>query len=138
MNMLAQGQGRDIADLDGRVTFTRHDFFQPQPIHNASAFFIRQCLHNQTDEGCIKVLRALIPALEKCAPRTPVLINETILPEHDSNTTRVEEHDLRQMDLAMLVVLGTKQRSEGEFRKVISDADPRFQVSCELELTDVK
>lgn len=67
-----------------------------------------------------------------------MLINETISPEYDSNVMQVEVHNLCQIDLAMLVVLGMKQRREGEFRKVISDADLRFQVSYELDLIVVK
>ena len=129
--MIANAQSRDLGDLSGRVTFQKHDFFELQPIQDASAYFIRQCLHNQTDEDAIKVLRALVPALEKCKPKTPLLINETILPERGDCGT-VEEHDLRQMDMLMLVVLGAKQRTEREFRELIKKADPRFEVSINL------
>jgi hypothetical protein len=87
-------------------------------------------LHNQTDEGVLKILRALIPAL-KHKPKIPVVINETILPERGA-MGRAEEHDLRQMDLLMLVVLGAKQRTEKEFRTLVKEADPRFEVGAGL------
>ena len=140
-NMLAQGKTRDMADLNGRVTFMQHNFFEPQPVHDASAYFIRSCFHNQNDEACVKMLKALVPALEECPPGTPVLINDTILPERGSKT-RHEEHELRQLDLAMFVILGAKQRTEKEFRALVSAADPRFRVRkfssralCSLLLT---
>lgn len=84
-------------------------------------------MHNQNDEGFVKIMRGLIPALEQCRSGTPVLINETILPER-GEMTPVEEHELRRMDLAMLVVLGAKQRTEKEFRELVKRADPRFEV----------
>ena len=92
-------------------------------------------MHNQTDEGVLKILRALIPAL-KHKPKIPVVINETILPERGA-MGRAEEHDLRQMDLLMLVVLGAKQRTEKEFRTLVKEADPRFEVGAGL-LTNVQ
>ncbi len=126
--MLAQAQRRDMSDLQGRVTFQQHNFFKPQRIHGASAFFIRQCIHNWNDTDSIKILRAFVPALEKCKLGTPLLINDTILPEPGSKT-RFEEHDLRQLDIAMLVVLGAKQRTEEEFWKLLRAADERFEVN---------
>ncbi|KAF2728854.1 putative O-methyltransferase [Polyplosphaeria fusca] len=112
---------------DQRVTFQEHDFFTPQPVHDASVFIIRQCLHNQSDEDAIKIVRQVIPALGRCGHGTPLLINEVILP--DSGTiTRFQEHYLRQVDLCMMVTLGTRQRSEREFRRLINEADERLEV----------
>lgn len=127
-DMLAQGKRRTADDLQSRVTFQQHDYFTRQPINDASAFIIRQCLHNQTDEDIVKILRALIPAMEMCKPGTSLLINETILPEQGA-IRKYDEHKLRQMDILMLVVLGAKQRTEKEFRVLIERADPRFEVS---------
>ena len=45
--------------LQGRVTFMQHDFFRPQPIHDADVFFVRQVFHNYTTDDC-----AFVPALE--------------------------------------------------------------------------
>ena len=126
--MLAQAKNLEITDLQGRVTFMEHDFFNPQPLHQVSAFFIRQCIHNWNDEDCIKIFRALIPALEDCKQGTPLLINDTVMPEL-GQITRYEERNLRQLDLAMLVVLGAKQRTERDFRALLKEADERFDVS---------
>ncbi|RWA12797.1 hypothetical protein EKO27_g2329 [Xylaria grammica] len=108
--MLSQAQ----PDGNDRVTFQQYDFFDPQPIRDASAFLLRQCLHNHSDADAIKIIRAVVPALECCASGTPLLINEVILPE-PGMATRFEEHHLRQVDFCMMVTLGAKQRTEGEF-----------------------
>ena len=73
----------------------------------------------------------MVPALEKCYPRTPFLINDIIMPE-SGTTTRLEERHLRQVDMTMLVALGSKQRTEREFNTLLKEADPRFKVSFTL------
>ena len=85
-HQLSQDQGVAIEDLQVRLTFQQHNFFDPEPVHDANAFLLRQCLHNYNDSDCIKILRAVVPALEKCNPRTPLLINEIIMPESGTTT----------------------------------------------------
>ncbi|KAI0154666.1 putative O-methyltransferase [Xylariaceae sp. FL1272] len=118
---------QDQQDVAGRVSFERHDFFKPQPIHDASVFFLRQILHNYNDEDCVKIIRALVPALESCGPETSVLINDIVLPE-SGTVTRFEEHLSRQIDISMLVLFGAKQRSQRDWARLFNDADPRFQI----------
>ncbi|KAI0408574.1 O-methyltransferase-domain-containing protein [Xylaria palmicola] len=122
--MLSQAP-QDI--YDGRVTFQQHDFFVPQPIGDASAFLLRQCLHNHSDGDAVRILRAVVPALERCARGTPLLVNEVILPEPGA-AARFEEHHLRQVDFCMMVVLGAKQRTEGEFGRLLKEADERLEI----------
>lgn len=75
----------------------------------------------------MKILRAFVPALEKCKPGTPLLINDTVLPKLGEKT-RFEERGLRQLDIGMMVVLNAKQRTEKEFRRLLKDADERLEV----------
>jgi hypothetical protein len=126
-DLLAQGNARDLSDLNGRVTFMEHDFFDPQPELNAGAYFIRQVVHNWNDADCVRILRNIVPAIEKCAPNTPLLINEMILPEPGTRS-RYEEHLLRQVDMLVMVSLGAKQRTLKEFQRLIHEADPRLQI----------
>ena len=120
--------GKTDGDLDRRVQLMQHSFFDEQPIRNASAYFIRSCIHNWPDDACVRIFQALVPALEECRPGTPFLINDTILP--DLNTkTKYEERDLRQLDLCMMVALGAKQRTRAQFASILKQADERFRVS---------
>ena len=73
-------------DLNSRIEFQEHDFFQPQPTV-ADAYFLRYILHNWSDDDCIKIIAALHPALR---PGARLLINETISPD-DSNMSEFEE-----------------------------------------------
>ena len=126
-NMLSQA--RDLAkDLGDRVTFKQHDFFNLQPVEDAGVYFVRQVIHNWSDEESIRIFRALVPALEKSGPDTSLLINDTVLPTFGTKT-KYEEHLLRQLDIAMLVLAGAKQRTEEEFLTLLKEADQRFEVS---------
>lgn len=126
-DLLAQGRTQNLSDLNGRVTFMEHDFFDPQPELNAGGYFIRQVVHNWNDADCVRILRNIVPALEKCAPNTPLLINEMILPEPGTRS-RYEEHSLRQVDMLVMVALGAKQRTLKEFQRLMHEADPRLQI----------
>lgn len=122
--MLSQAQDQD---LHGRVTWQQHDFFDPQPIHDASAFLLRQCIHNYNDEEAIKLVRAVVPALERCARGTPLLINDLILPDSDI-ISRSTEHHLRQIDFCMMMLVGAKERSEADFAQLVKQADRRLEI----------
>jgi len=128
-DMMSSGDSE--ADTRNRVTYMKHDFFNPQPILDADVYLIRQCIHNWDDSNAVKILRAFVPALEKCRPFTPLLINDTILPSIGS-ITRFEEHTIRQMDIAMLLQVGSKQRNVEEFRELLKQADVRYKVGIPI------
>ena len=54
----------EIAD---RVTFMAHDMFTEQPIKDADVYYLRWILHDWSDKYCVKIMRALIPALKSGA-----------------------------------------------------------------------
>ncbi|KAK4221364.1 O-methyltransferase-domain-containing protein [Podospora fimiseda] len=129
--MLSQAEV-EASDLGkGRVTFQQHDFFQPQPVHDASAFILRQVLHNYNDADAVKILTALVSTLEACPSTARLLINDIVLPEShtgDGAVSKYEEHYLRRVDFCMMVALGAKQRSQSEFDQVLKTADKRFEI----------
>jgi hypothetical protein len=116
-----------LGTAKNRVSFMVHDFSQEQPVKDAGAYFLRQVTHNWSDEDCVKIFAAIVPALEAAGPRTPLLINDTIVPEHGT-TSRYQEHAFRQVDIMMLVALGAKQRTEKEFAELLARADARLKV----------
>ena len=126
-DMIAQGQRFLPESVAQRVEFMQHDFFQPQPIDGASAYFIRQCIHNWNDQDACKILKAIVPALENSNNRTPLLINDTVLPVSGA-ITRLQEHAIRQMDMLMLIFMGAKQRNVEEFEALLKSADKRYKV----------
>lgn len=113
--------------MDNRLILQQHNFFDPQPVHNASVFILRQCLHNYHDEEATKILRAVVPAMERSGPRTTLLINEMILPEKNT-VARSLENQLRRTDCCMMVLMCAKERSMEEFHQLVKDADKRLEI----------
>jgi SAM-dependent methyltransferase len=127
LGMLNGARKLDLSGVEDRMAFMQYDFFTPQPVAGADVYFMRQVLHNWDDDACEKILRAVVPALEKCKPGTPLLINEGIVPEPGTRT-RFEEGMMRQIDIFLMVAWGAKQRTVAEFGILLKRADPRFQI----------
>lgn len=72
-------EGRNIIQQEPgcAVTFQDHDFFKPQPVKDADAYFLRMILHDWPDEFCLDILRNLVPALKR---GTRIIINDRCLP----------------------------------------------------------
>lgn len=65
------------AQLQNRIRFQAHDFFQEQPIHGADVYLLRHVLHDWSNKYARKILQALIPALK---PGAKVVLNDRIIP----------------------------------------------------------
>ena len=65
-------------DVKERVTLMEHDFFEPQPVQGADVYMFRFVFHNWSDEYCLKILRALVPAMR---PGAKVVVNDHCMPE---------------------------------------------------------
>lgn len=63
--------------LEKQVSFMEHDFFADQPVVNADVYFFKWIFHDWADKYCIRILKALIPALKKGAR---IVVNEFIVP----------------------------------------------------------
>ncbi|KAL6854828.1 hypothetical protein ACO1O0_005955 [Amphichorda felina] len=126
-DMLAEGQESLPKDLDGRVAYTQHSFFAPQPVKDAAAFLIRQCTHNWADNDVVTIFKSFVPGLEASGPETPLLINDIIIPE-PGTWPRHQERVVRQVDMVMLVNCGAKQRTKAEFEALLKEADPRYEI----------
>ncbi|KAI6777703.1 O-methyltransferase [Emericellopsis cladophorae] len=126
--MLEEGPRRpDYAPVQERVSFMKYSFYEPQPITDAGLFFLRQVTHNYPDDVCVKIFKSFVPAMEKSALGTNLLINDMLLPPPNQEL-KVEEYHLRQIDIHMLDGYAAKQRSLAEFEALLKEADPRFEV----------
>lgn len=111
-------------DLASRVRFMAHDFFTVQPIKNADVYLFRWIFHNWPDEYCIRILRALIPALKDGAR---VVINEYCLPEPNMVPRETERH-IRLMDICMLALQNSREREMDDWVDLLRRADLRFNL----------
>lgn len=125
--MLAEGRESLSDNLQGRVTYSQHSFFNLQPVTNAAAFLIRQCTHNWTDKDVVTIFESFVPGLESSSPDTPLLINDIIIPK-PGQWSRHQERNVRQVDMVMLVNCGAKQRTEAEFNSLLKQADARYEI----------
>lgn len=89
--VIAESSSTVPEDVADRVTFMAHDFFTEQPVKNADVYFFRWVFHNWADKYCVKIVRALIPALKHGAR---LLIQEMLLPE-PGTTSCYEERKMR-------------------------------------------
>lgn len=64
------------SEVGPRFTFMDHDIFHKQTTHG-DVFLLRYILHNWPDDECMRIIRALVPALR---PGSRILINDHIIP----------------------------------------------------------
>lgn len=72
-------------ELQSRIEFTVHDFFEPQPTIGADVFLFARIFHNWSDKYCLQILRALVPAMKTGAK---VLIYEHVFDAAAEGTRR--------------------------------------------------
>jgi hypothetical protein len=75
---VAAGEALLPAELKPRIDFVAHDFFTEQPVRGADIYIFKWIMHNWSDKYCLRILRALVPALKTGAK---VLLFEYVL--HD-------------------------------------------------------
>lgn len=91
-----------------------HDFFTPQPVKGARAYYLHSVLHDWSDDDCVKILEALKPALKE--GYSTVLINELVVPSQKA------EWPVTSMDHLMMVLGGMRERTEAEWRALLKRA----------------
>ncbi|KAI0206700.1 S-adenosyl-L-methionine-dependent methyltransferase [Astrocystis sublimbata] len=121
-DVVAEGALRLPADLQERVEYVPHDCFSPQPIA-ADVYYFRSIFHNWADKYCIRILQALIPALQ---PGARVLIHEHIIPALE-DLTEIEARKAINMDIGMHMLFNSQEREQDEWAELFRRADPRFR-----------
>ncbi|KAL7622165.1 hypothetical protein AAE478_007668 [Parahypoxylon ruwenzoriense] len=111
---------KEEAGLD--VKFMTHDFFEEQPVKNADVYIYRWIFHNWPDKYCVKILKALAPALKQGAR---ILIMDFVMPPPCVLPNSIERK-LRAMDVTMLEIGNAKERDLSEWKSLFGQADPRF------------
>lgn len=81
--VIAQRPPLGDPELDGRIEFMAHDFFQLQPVVGADVYYLRWILHNWGDAAAVAILRSLVPALKHGAR---ILLHEQCVPEHSAGS----------------------------------------------------
>lgn len=97
--------------------------FTPQPVEGADIYFLRNVFHNWSDGHCVRILKALVPALK---PGSRVLVCEHIIPERGS-APAVDINEFRRLDMLMWSLFNSREREVSEFADILKMADERFE-----------
>ena len=87
-----------------------YDFFQPQPIKGARAYYLRNVLHDWPDNKAILILKRVIDAMDQ---DSILLLDEKVLPDQGLSTV------VAGLDLSMLMFLAGMERSETQWRELV-------------------
>ena len=119
-------EGERLLDpaLAEHISFQAYDMNVPQPAHGASVYLFRSVLLNWPDQYVIKFLQNLIPALE---PGAKIVINEGVLPR-PGELGPWDEKIIRSLDLCMMTMFNSKERTVEEWEGLFRMADGRFRI----------
>ncbi|KAH7236455.1 O-methyltransferase-domain-containing protein [Fusarium tricinctum] len=108
---------QDLPDILKELTIAEtisvhpHDFFTPQPVKGARAYFMHNVLHDWEDKQARQILKHLAEAME--AGYSKLLIHESLV-SSIKPLARVTTSDI-----TMMACLGAKERTEVEWRELI-------------------
>jgi SAM-dependent methyltransferase len=123
----ASEQGKQVVakdeQLKNRIGFMIHDFREEQPVKDADAYLICQCITNWSDKDLISIFQQLIPALKPGA-RLLICDRKWQALGTDSDVD-VLEH--RRVDMIVLANTNGRVRRLDEILKVLEMADLRFK-----------
>lgn len=128
--MLEKGQNDLPPELNERIKFARRDMFKVRPAEdgeNVGAYILRDVLWNMEDRDCVKVLQTFVPVLEK-SNKTVLLVNELLSPDPRTFEPHVEQA-YRRRDVTLLTMHNAKQRTEREWRTLLTGIHPSVKVS---------
>jgi len=135
------------AELKGRVSYMAHDQYDEQPVKGADLYFMSTVLHKENEEKAIKILRRCVEAMDPKKsriltrdivmdggdppPEDAIINGKTISKEegvYDAGLgpTGVITRLNIGVDLQMLTVLNSYERTRGEWIALFKKADSRF------------
>ena len=101
--------------LQERLSIISGDFFAKLP--TADLYLLKHILHDWKDDECVSILRNCRGAIK---PSGRVVLIEIVLPDVDPPRYAT------QVDLTMLAVLGSRERTLEEYKILLAAADFRF------------
>lgn len=99
------------AHLPPSIETMAADFFKPQPVHGAKAYFMRRIMHDWGDEACKLILENIVSSM---SVYSKILINELVLPDEKCE---------RRMALNDLVMMsfGGMERTESQWKVLLQE-----------------
>lgn len=122
-NALMQREG-----VSDRARFRPHNFFEPQPeaARGAAVYFLRNILHDFSDQYCRRILKQIVGAM---SPDSRLVICDIVLPPPNT-IPKTQEARVRALDLAMLSFFNAKERSHEDWVELLASVDSRLQITA--------
>ncbi|RYP71276.1 hypothetical protein DL769_004726 [Monosporascus sp. CRB-8-3] len=106
---------------DGSIELQVHDFFTPQPIKGARAYFMRSVLHDWPDEQCRRILGHLKDAMTPGYSK--LLINDCVIADEKAAWQHIS------LDIFMMAQVSAQERTEHEWHALVE--------SCGLKIAGI-
>ena len=103
----------NIQELNPAIERNIYDFFTPQPIKGARAYYLRTVLHDFPDKQSIRILKTIREAMTS---ESVLLLNENLLPEKDVPLYNAE------IDFSMLALFSSMERTRKEWIALLEAA----------------
>ncbi|PSN62806.1 S-adenosyl-L-methionine-dependent methyltransferase [Corynespora cassiicola Philippines] len=100
---------------ESRIELQVHDFFQPQVVKGARAYFMRYVMHDWPDEQCRTILRHIRDAMQPGYSR--ILINDCVLAEEKAAWQHIS------LDIFMMAQISAQERTAEEWIRLIDSCD---------------
>ncbi|KJZ77713.1 hypothetical protein HIM_02890 [Hirsutella minnesotensis 3608] len=103
------------------VTLQQHNFFNPQPVKGASAYFLRHIFHDWPDSACVDILKQIVAAMDP--EKSRILLCDQVM-DHESPSLPSVLYDIDMMSM-----FGGKERLLSEWKSLLAEADERLYVT---------
>ena len=131
-------------DLRPRISFSKHDMFQPQPVQGADIYMLKLIMHDYTDPSAIQILRAQLPAMktdsrllvieyigkgDDVEDDKPAPAAATKSGKEDEGVPRTIRNFGTATDLRMMALFNARERAPAAWPKLLKAADERLEVT---------
>ncbi|KAH6884397.1 S-adenosyl-L-methionine-dependent methyltransferase [Thelonectria olida] len=103
-----------IQTLDEKIEKMKYDFFTPQPIKGARAYYMHSVLHDWNEDTCLKILTTVMAAMKPGYSK--LLINENVIPETGA------QWEATALDVMMLTLLASRERTRDNWEVLLGKA----------------
>ena len=110
--------------LADRISYQPHSFWDPQPVTNADVYFMRLVFHDWSHKYALRILRALVKGM-RTGSRLLIMDSVTLPP---GVMPLADEKRVRMRDIQMMIMHNSLERDEGEWRRLIAEADGRLRL----------
>ena len=99
---------KQISGLDARIEVMTQDFFEPQPVKGARAYYLRNILHDWPDERCRDILLQLKDVMRHGYSK--ILVDENVVADHKPSWQHTS------LDLYMMALVAAQERTESQWK----------------------